>query len=241
MLPSCPILWSRNEARMPTPFRNILRWRTPFRMVLAQRLHGRKQEAPSPIELRTDSVRCCEVRTVKKRRSLPLRSRCDAHVHDSRRSGHDEGERSQDSPLSNRRLRSDMPNSSPNRPHPPPPPLSSPPSTGQEPTKSNSSYIKMYAYFYSTEGENSRLNVFGPLHGRIKHFSSRRALLIREFLKWPFFRVCQPTGWTGLVVAWGVVRSLVDLPGAGPVGRCPWWQMPTFAGPVRDWYCSLCR
>jgi hypothetical protein len=25
------------------------------------------------------------------------------------------------------------------------------------------------------------------------------------------FQVCQPTGWTGLVVAWGVVRSLVDL------------------------------
>ena len=32
------------------------------------------------------------------------------------------------------------------------------------------------------------------------------------------FQVCQPTGWTGLVVAWGVVRSLVDLPGAGPSG-----------------------
>ena len=25
------------------------------------------------------------------------------------------------------------------------------------------------------------------------------------------FQVCQPTGWTGLVVAWGVVRSLTNL------------------------------
>jgi hypothetical protein len=32
------------------------------------------------------------------------------------------------------------------------------------------------------------------------------------------FQVCQPTGWTGLVVAWGVVRSLPDFPDADPTG-----------------------
>ena len=32
------------------------------------------------------------------------------------------------------------------------------------------------------------------------------------------FQVCQPTGWTGLVVGCAVVRSLVDLPDAGASG-----------------------
>ena len=32
------------------------------------------------------------------------------------------------------------------------------------------------------------------------------------------FQVCQPTGWTGLVVAWGVVRSLAGFPDAGATG-----------------------
>jgi len=32
------------------------------------------------------------------------------------------------------------------------------------------------------------------------------------------FQVCQPTGWTGLVVGWAVVRSLVGFPDAGPSG-----------------------
>ena len=31
-----------NEARMPTPFRNILRQEDSLRMVLAQRLHGQE-------------------------------------------------------------------------------------------------------------------------------------------------------------------------------------------------------
>ena len=30
------------------------------------------------------------------------------------------------------------------------------------------------------------------------------------------FQVCQPTGWTGLVVGWAVVRSLADFVVAGP-------------------------
>ena len=32
------------------------------------------------------------------------------------------------------------------------------------------------------------------------------------------FQVCQPTGWTGLAVAWGVVRSVVGFPDAGTSG-----------------------
>ena len=32
------------------------------------------------------------------------------------------------------------------------------------------------------------------------------------------FQVCQPTGWTGLVVAWVVVRSLAAFPEACPSG-----------------------
>ncbi len=32
------------------------------------------------------------------------------------------------------------------------------------------------------------------------------------------FQVCQPTGWTGLAVAWGVVRSLAGFVVAGPSG-----------------------
>ena len=32
------------------------------------------------------------------------------------------------------------------------------------------------------------------------------------------FQVCQPTGWTGLVVGWAVVRSLAGFPDAGPSG-----------------------
>ena len=32
------------------------------------------------------------------------------------------------------------------------------------------------------------------------------------------FQVCQPTGWTGLVVGCAVVRSLADLPDAGASG-----------------------
>ena len=32
------------------------------------------------------------------------------------------------------------------------------------------------------------------------------------------FQVCQPTGWTGLVVAWAVVRSLAGFVVAGPSG-----------------------
>ena len=39
------------------------------------------------------------------------------------------------------------------------------------PTKSNLSYMKNYSYFTpARELRNFRLNVFGPLHGRIKHF-----------------------------------------------------------------------
>ncbi len=30
------------------------------------------------------------------------------------------------------------------------------------------------------------------------------------------FQVCQPTGWTGLVVGWAVVRSLAGFVVAGP-------------------------
>ena len=43
------------------------------------------------------------------------------------------------------------------------------------------------------------------------------------------FQVCQPTGWTGLAVAWGVVRPLAGFVDAGPTdvdylgGDClPW-------------------
>ena len=36
------------------------------------------------------------------------------------------------------------------------------------------------------------------------------------------FQVCQPTGWTGMAVAWGVVRSLVSLVVAGPLGNTYW-------------------
>ena len=43
------------------------------------------------------------------------------------------------------------------------------------------------------------------------------------------FQVCQPTRWTGLAVAWGVVRSLAGFVVAGPsgcdyigVGCLPW-------------------
>ncbi len=32
------------------------------------------------------------------------------------------------------------------------------------------------------------------------------------------FQVCQPTGWTGMVLGWAVVRSLADFPGAGSSG-----------------------
>ena len=32
------------------------------------------------------------------------------------------------------------------------------------------------------------------------------------------FQVCQPTGWTGLVVGWAVVRLLAGFPDAGPSG-----------------------
>ena len=32
------------------------------------------------------------------------------------------------------------------------------------------------------------------------------------------FQVCQPTGWTGMVVAWAVVRSLAEFPDADPTG-----------------------
>ena len=32
------------------------------------------------------------------------------------------------------------------------------------------------------------------------------------------FQVCQPTGWTGLVVGWAVVRSLAGFPAADPSG-----------------------
>ena len=52
-------------------------------------------------------------------------------------------------------------------------PLSSPHTFDRtRPTKSNLSYMKKLFILHSSERElrNFRLNVFGPLHGRIKHF-----------------------------------------------------------------------
>ena len=108
-----------------------------FRVVLAQRLHGLESREPLlPSRPLTDSFRCykaepkrLEARTIQNQQALrppatasnvipngegnatfPLRSRCDDHGHDSRRSGHDIGRGSEDRTVRvpSRRLRSEM-------------------------------------------------------------------------------------------------------------------------------------
>ena len=82
--------------------------------------------------------------TTKGKRSIPLRSRCDAHGHDSRRSGHDRGTAKTGQSVSQAEGRGAICRpASPNRPHPRSPPSCHPPtpSTGHAPEKSNPSYM----------------------------------------------------------------------------------------------------
>jgi hypothetical protein len=168
-----------------------------FRVVLAQRLHGlesrnlrhplnfgqtpfgatkQNQNVSKPRRSRISMVcafspqRVCHSERLTESARSRIRSRCDAHGHDSRRSGHDRETAKTGQSVSQADCRGAICRpASPNRPHPPPPPSCHPPtpSTGQEPTKSNYSYMKNLFILHSSEGElrNSRLSAFGPLHG----------------------------------------------------------------------------
>ena len=170
-LASCLILWSRNEARMPTASRNILWWEDSFRVVLVRQFHRHEArqlrcglhfgETPfgatrqdhgvsQPGRSRISVVcvlppqRVCHSERRKEGARSRIRSRCDAHSHDSRRSGHDRGNaKSGQSAFQAEGCGAICPPGTPNRPRlrshlPVIPPA---PSTGHELKKSNQSYM----------------------------------------------------------------------------------------------------